>query len=240
MTRYKAFTLHLLSSIVVLSFLYLLVERVWYPGKLFNLAAGIDLLGLIAIVDLVLGPLVMLIIFDAKKKYIKLDVFIVVLCQFGFMIYGCWSMFSARPAYFAFVDNHFYLVKANEIDEDSLKRARNPQFKQIPLTGPVPVGTQEPDDLRIRNEIALSSIGGMGIQDLPRYFVPYSQVRQQVMATGKLSKDLTVDQSTKARVFAYEKIHATKEVILFIPMVNKLTPLIVAIDPKTAQILAII
>lgn len=239
MTRYKAFALHLLSSIFLLSLIFLLIERVWYPGKLFTLAAGFDLLRLIVGVDLVIGPVLMLIIFDAKKKYIKMDVSIILLCQLGFLAYGFWIMFTARPVYFAFVDNHFYLVRANEIDDNDLKLVKEGQFKQIPLSGPIAVGTKEPEDEKIKSDIALSILGGMGIQDLPQYFVPYSQVWQQVVAAGKTSQELKVDHSTKQRIVAFEEKHPDKSV-LFLPMVNKRTLLFVVVDAKSAQIIQII
>jgi len=239
MTRYKAFTLHLLSSIFIISLIFLLIERLWYPGKLFTLASGFDLLLLIASVDLVLGPFLMLVIFDAKKKYIKMDVFIIVVCQFGFMAYGCWIMFIARPVYFAFVDNHFYLVRADDIDDKDLASVKDSQFKRIPFSGPIAVGTKEPEDEKIKATIALSSLGGMGIQDLPQYFVPYNQVAQQVVFAGKSGQELKVDYSTKKRIVAFEEKYPGKSV-LFIPMVNKRTPLIVVIDAKSAQIIQII
>jgi hypothetical protein len=238
-TRYKAFTLHLIASIGVLSLIFLLIQQIWYPGKLFTLAAGLDLLYLIVGVDLVMGPLVMLIIFDTKKKNLKMDVGIVLLCQLGFLAYGCWVMYGARPVYFAFVDNRFHLVRANEIDYKDLRLVKESQFKQIPLWGPIAVGTQEPDDPKIKSDIAFSALGGMGIQDLPQYFVPYTQVSQQVVAAAKPSQELKLDQFTQERVIAYEKKHPYQSA-LFVPMVNKKTPLVVAIDPKTAHIIQII
>lgn len=240
MTRYKAFVIHLLSSIVALGIIFLLIERIWYPGQLFKLAAGFDLLRLIVCVDLVIGPLIMLIIFDAKKKLIKMDVTIILLFQIGFMAYGCWVMFTARPAYFAFAENRFYLVRANEVDDDGLKLVSDPQFKKMPLLGPVAVGTKQPDDVKMRNDIALSALGGMGIQDLPQYFVPYGQVERQVLAAGKPSQELKLDHDTKQRLTAYEEKHRDKGELLFIPMVNKHNPLIVAVNAKTAQIVDII
>lgn len=236
MTRYKAFTIHLIASAAVLSIIFLLIQQVWYPGKLFTLAAGLNLLILIIGVDLIIGPLVMLIIYDAKKKYIKFDMAIVILCQLGFMAYGCWTMFTARPAYFVFAENHFYMVRANEIDDKNINLSMYPQFKQhAPFWGPIYVGTKEPDDIKIKNEIVFSGLVGRGIQNLPQYYVPYDQVRQEVLAAGKTSQHLLVDIETMQRVRAYEKSHPAKPV-LFLPMVNKRTPLITVIDAKTAKI----
>jgi len=234
MTRYKAFAIHLLGSILVLSVIFLLIKVVWYPGTLFTFAAGFDLLRLIVIVDLVIGPLIMLVIFNPKKKYIKLDIAILLLCQIGFMAYGCWTMFVARPVYFAFADNSFYLVRANEIDKKDLAQVKDQRFKQIPLWGPIVVGTKEPDDVKIRNDIVLSSLAGMGIQDLPQYFVPYNQVLQHVKSAAKTSRELKVDHATKQRVTTYEQSNPHKAV-LFLPMLNKQALLIAVVDAKTAQ-----
>jgi len=154
---------------------------------------------------MIIGPVVMLIIFDAKKKYIKLDVVIVLLVQLSFMGYGFWSMFVARPAYLAFVENRFYMVRADEIDTKDLASAKDFQFKNIPKLGPVYVGTKEPSDQKIKNDILFGELVGMGLQNLPQYFVPYQSVRQQVIAAGRTSQHMVVDLETRHRLKLYEK-----------------------------------
>jgi len=239
MSRYKAAALHLLLSGVVLFIIFLLVAQVWYPHNLFSLAAGFDLLRLIVCVDLVIGPLIMLIIFDAKKKLIKLDVAIILICQIAFMAYGCWTMFSSRPAFLVFAENHFYLVRANEVEQKDLDSAADPQFKTLPLLGPIYVGTKQPTDKKSQDDILLGFLAGMGIQNLPKYFVPYEQVTGDVVTAGKSSEQLGVDRETRERVRVYELGHTTRPV-LFLPMVNKTTPLIVVIDAKTAEVVDLI
>jgi hypothetical protein len=238
MNRYKAAGLHLLFSAVTLSLVFLLIAQLWYPHKLFSLAAGAELLHLIIGVDLVMGPLVMLIIFDAKKKLIKMDVAIILICQIGFMAYGLWTMYTARPAFLVFAESHFYLVRANEIERTQFDLAP-PQYQNAPTLGPVYVGTQMPTDKKSQDEILMGFLGGMGIQDLPRYFVPYDQVRQQVVKAGLTSAKLGVDAETKQRVKDYELEH-TEQPVLFLPMVNKLRPLIVVFDARTGDVVDLI
>jgi hypothetical protein len=238
MSRYKAAALHLFFSGLVLFTIFLLIAYVWYPYKLFALAAGADLLRLIICVDLIIGPLVMLVIFDAKKKLIKMDVAIVLICQICFMSYGLWAMFSSRPVFFVFADQHFYLVKANEIDKKDLQLASEP-FNTLPLLGPYSVGTRQPDDAKVKAEVLFAGLSGMGIQDLPKYYVPYAQLKVEVIKSGKTSKQLGVDFETRQRVSVYEKLH-TMYPVLFLPMVNKTTPLIVVINAKTAEFVDLI
>lgn len=238
MSRYKAAAIHLAFSAGILFGLFFLIANVWYPHKLFALAAGVDLLRLIIGVDLTIGPLVMLIIFDAKKKLIKMDVAIILICQISFMSYGLWTMFSARPVFLVFGEQNFYLIKANEIDQKDLKAAL-PPFNSLPLFGPNYVGTKQPEDPAMQQEIVFAGLGGMGIQNLPQYFVSYEAVKANVLKSGKTSQQLLVDFETRQRVKLYEQSHTSRPV-LFLPMVNKRTPLIVVVDSKTAEIVDLI
>ena len=240
MTRYKAASIHLLLSACVLLGAYFFIGNVWYPGKLFLAAAGGDLMKLLTGVDLILGPLVMLIIFDSKKKLIKLDIAIVVLFQAGFLMYGLWSIYTVRPAYIAFVENRFCLVRANEIDSADLAKVTNPLFKILPHFGPVYVGTIEPTDKKTREDILFSGFGGMGLQNLPQYYVPYAEVRQQILAAAKSSEQFKgVTAETRDRMQIYEKNHSTQPV-LFLMLINKHVPLIVAVDAKTGDVIELL
>ncbi len=240
MSRYKASALHLFGSACVLMLAFLLIYRVWFPGKLFSAVGGSDLLRLLAGVDLILGPLVMLIIFDHKKKWLKLDIALVLLCQLGFLGYGLWTIFSARPVYIAFVEDRFYMVRANEVDAADQAKAGNPVFKSLPYLGPVYVGTRQPADQKIRNEIALSGLAGMGIQNLPQYFVPYTDVQQQVKSMAKTSAQLLfLDQASRLRLQEEEKKYA-EHPVLFLMLVRKSGPLAVVIRQSTGQVIDII
>lgn len=238
MSRYKAAALHLLMSALILFSLFLLIANVWYPHKLFTLGAGVDLLKLVGFVDLVAGPLVMLIVFDARKKWMKLDIAIIVLCQVSFMAYGLWSIFVARPVIMAYVDHHFYLVRANEIDQKDLAAATLEQFRKLPLDGPILVATTEPSDPKVREDLLFAGTGGMGLQNLPKYYVPYATQTQDVIKSGKTLKQLGVDQSTKDRVAEYEK--TLHRAVLYLPMVNKTKPLIVVVDANTGAFVDLI
>jgi hypothetical protein len=114
MNRYKAALLHLSGSACVLLSAFLLVKCVWYPGKLFSVAAGGELMRLLAGVDLILGPLVMLIIFDVRKKLIKLDIAIILICQLAFLAYGLWSIYVARPVYIYCIRGKSFLSSSRQ------------------------------------------------------------------------------------------------------------------------------
>ena len=213
-----------------------------YPGPLFGAASGAELIQIVVLVDLILGPLITLIIFNPKKASLKFDMVCVLVCQVAFMSYGVWSTLSARPVYLAFVENRFYLVTANEIDKEDQAKAKIESYRSFPLTGPSLVGTKEPEDPKIRDNILFGGMMGMGLQNLPQYFVPYSDVAAKVMSTGKTAKDLkAASNEDRERLIAYEgrMVQANKR-ILFLPLVNRKKILYMAIDASSGLVIEIV
>ncbi len=132
LSRLQAFGFHFLASATVIAVIFGLVKLVWYPNQLFEAANGFELLKILVLVDLVLGPLIMLIIFNPKKKSLKFDVSAVLICQLMFMAYGVWSLYAVRPVYIAYVENQFFLVKANEIEDSDLDKVEHANSKNCP------------------------------------------------------------------------------------------------------------
>jgi len=240
MSRYKASLIHLAGSALVLILVFLVISQVWYPGVLFSKSAGIKLLTIVAGIDLVAGPLITLIVFDAKKKLIQMDMAIILFCQFCFMSYGMWTVFVSRPAYIVFTGTNFFMVRANEIEKSALDQVKNERFKHLPLTGPEFVGVKEPEDAKVKNDIAFAGLGGMGIQNLPQYYVPLTEVQDQIAAKAKPTGQLQqIEAESKKLLEQYEKDHPTPAVA-FLPLSYKSFKLFVVVDAHTGKLIQII
>jgi hypothetical protein len=175
MTRYKAFALHLAISALIATVVIALVLVLWYPRPYFTAMGGEVLLRLLIGVDVVVGPLIMLLIFDPQKPRLKYDVATIVALQIAALAYGGWVMFEARPVFNVFVEDMFYTVPANSVDAASLARAAQ-EFRPLSLTGPQVVAARFPEDTREKIEIVVNaSMGGPDIADLPHLFFPYGQ-----------------------------------------------------------------
>jgi hypothetical protein len=242
LSRMKAFTLHIFASALVLLLMFAIVRIVWYPGQLFLAANGVDIMTIIVLVDLVLGPLIMLIIFNPKKASLKFDVSCVLIFQLLFLAYGFWSVFIARPAYIALVDNQFILVTANEIDPVDQEKSKYPEFKNLPVFGPVYVGTKLPSDEKKKEDILFGQFGGMGLQNLPEHFLPFEKIKDEA-AKKATSVDQLMGISTnkKLELIAFEKTNtAPGRTIVFLPLRTKVTKLYIAIDKSNGSILGMI
>ena len=240
MNRYKAAGLHFLGSAAVLLLIAAVVRWVWYPGPFFYVAGGVNLIGIIAGVDVVLGPLIMLIIFNPQKKSIKFDVACVLVFQLAFLGYGVWSIGQARPAFITFAGQRFFMVTANEIEEAELKKGSDDYFSTLAFTGPRLVGTQGPSDPKKAEDIDLASSGGMGIQNLPQYYVSYSKVQAQVKQAAKPASAIN-KLSEKERKFLqdYEAANQARK-IGFVPLTGKGRLMFAVVDSESGALLEIL
>src|SRR4051812_10341267 len=109
-TRWQAAPVHLLMSAVIAALVFSTMLLLWYPQPYFTAAGGLTLLLLLVGVDVFIGPMLTVVVFDPQKKRLKLDLIIIVVLQLAALVYGAWVMFSARPVYVAFAGDRFELV----------------------------------------------------------------------------------------------------------------------------------
>ncbi len=110
--RYQAFAVHMAISLALFLILLVCITQYWYPGILFDTGNGWRAIGIIIGIDLVLGPLLTLIVFNPKKSSLKFDLFVIALVQTAALIYGSWTIHQTRPVALAFINTSFMTIFA--------------------------------------------------------------------------------------------------------------------------------
>jgi hypothetical protein len=183
--RWKAAGLHLALSALIALTVVLLLLAVWYPQPYFQAMGGEKLLRLLIGVDVVLGPLITLIIFDPRKPALKWDLAAIAALQVTALAYGGVVMFQARPVYSVFTGDRFEIAAANTVDDASRAKAA-PEFQAMPVGGPRLVAARAPADPKELADIAFASAaGGPDLVDLPHLYVPYAQVTADVARASR-------------------------------------------------------
>jgi hypothetical protein len=111
--RYQAFAVHMAISLVIFFILLVCITQYWYPGILFDTGNGWKAIGMIVSIDLILGPLLTLVVFNHNKKSLKLDLSIIALLQTAALIFGTWTIHETRPVAIAFIHTSFMTIFAN-------------------------------------------------------------------------------------------------------------------------------
>lgn len=122
LSRYTAASVHLALSVVFFSALVTTVSFIWYPNPFFSASGGWQGLRLVAAVDLVLGPLITLVIFNPKKssRELRIDIGLVILVQMGALVWGVKAVYEQRPVAVVFLDTSFYTVPASAISSQGI------------------------------------------------------------------------------------------------------------------------
>lgn len=122
MNRYQAFAIHMAISLVIFLILLICITQYWYPGILFDTGNGWKAITLIVSIDLILGPLLTLIIFNPKKSSLRFDLWVIALIQIAALIYGTWTIHSSRPLAIAYINTSFITFYANAENAQDIQK----------------------------------------------------------------------------------------------------------------------
>lgn len=123
--RIKAFSIHLLISLLAGLLSLALVFLVWYPSPLYQ-AAGVGyIFWLMLGIDLIIGPLITLTIANPNKSRgkFKFDLVVIAILQLIAYGYGLYSIESGRPRLLVFDTKRVEYVEANSIGEGKAPEA---------------------------------------------------------------------------------------------------------------------
>jgi len=242
LNRWQASALHLALSAAIAVLVVTLMLLVWYPRQYFTAMGGDTLILILIGVDVVVGPLITLIIFDPRKKGLRFDLAVIAALQLAALAYGGNVMFAARPVYNVFVVDRFEVIAANAVDAESLAKA-GAEFRTLPLTGPKIIAVRQPDDAQRLADIVVSAMnGGPDLANLPELYVPYVQFRQDAAKSARPLADLAKRQPQEAgaiRAFVAASGRA-EDAMGFLPMKARNQDMAVIVDNKSGEMVGIL
>lgn len=242
MSRWKAAVLHLGTSVLVISTLGVLLSLTWYPPAYIWAIDGVGLIAIMAGVDVCLGPLLTLIVWNINKPSLRFDMAVIIMLQLAGLGYGLHAVYLARPVYMVFAIDRFDLVSATDIPEGELEKAKREEFKALPLDGPKIIAAQKPTERAERNRLLFSALaGGADLPQIPQYYVPYSEAITEVVSKSlPLDRLMQRDKHSQNTLSSYIDKHALdRESIRFLPLRAKRDQTVL-IDANTAKILGIV
>ncbi len=164
-----------------------LVFGVWYPYPYSELASGRQLFVLLVTVDVIVGPLLSLVVYNPSKPRRELwrDLGIVFTLQFAALGYGLHSVAQARPVWLAFEGDRFRVVAMPDIDAADLANAK-PGLEKLSWTGPKLLGVKlvEGTDPEYPKSIMLA-MQGLHPAFRPQRWVEFEAQRHDVVKHAK-------------------------------------------------------
>lgn len=239
--RIKAAALHFTISAAVALSIASLVFGLWYPPPHHHLSGGLNLFLLVIGVDLVLGPLLTLVIFNISKPRRELvrDVLIIAAVQLAALLYGMNTVFQARPVYIVFEYNRFQVVYASDLLPEFLGKAPK-EMARLPLLGPKYLSLR-PIQAEERLDLLLQELSGFPLAYRADMWRPYTEAKDKIIAVGKSAEGM-IDKLDSAQRRDLEKIMNKKNIsvseVIYLPVLSRSPDIAtIFINSRNAEVL---
>jgi len=205
--KIKAAGVHLCINLIIFSLLLFVLLKLWYPAPFFTASGGLQGLKIVALVDIVLGPVLTLVIFNGAKprKELLTDVSIIACVQIAAFVWGTWTIYTQRPVQMAFWEDRFFTVPAASLSPQGKTLA---DLKQFGDTLPVYVYVDREISDERGKEIfqAIEDSGGLPPFEIIQLQQPY-RTRMQDIAEHSLDIE-------KVAILNEDIGHQLKELLL--------------------------
>lgn len=184
--RWKAALTHLGLSATVAGIAAILVFVLWFPYPYREISGGRELFFLVVSVDVVMGPLITLVIFNPRKTWRELrkDLAVIALLQLAALGYGLWSVFEARPVQLVYEYGRFGVVHAAELDAAQFSQAPT-GITPNPITGPGLVSLRAFKDNAEQTSATLAALAGASLSARIDLWQPYGLAKDDILRTAK-------------------------------------------------------
>ena len=239
--RLRASAIHLGISLCVAALAALLVFGVWYPYPYREISGGRELFLIVVAVDVILGPLITLAVFNRKKPWaeLRLDLAFVGLIQLSALAYGLWTVAVARPVHLVFEIDRFRVVHAIDVEPELLNRAPW-DLNVMPWTGPTLLSVRRFKDSNESADVTMAALQGVNIGSRPDLWQSYAAGVPDVLKVAKPVTTLKTRFPNKA-VEIDELLRSaskTPQSVLYVPMAGRKDFWTVFVDPVTAEVVA--
>jgi len=239
--RIKAAGIHLGLSLAIASVAALLVFGVWYPYPYREISGGRELFLLVVTVDVILGPLVTLVVFNRSKprRELRRDIGLGGLVQLAGVGYGLWTVAVARPVHMVFEFDRFRVVHAVEVPLELLAKTP-PGVDALPLTGPTLLSVRPFRDRQENIDATMAALQGVHLAARPDLWQPYPEAAARVLGAARPVDVLKSRFPDRAGDIDHVLAQAgrTIERTLYLPLVARKSSWTVFLDPVTAQVVA--
>jgi hypothetical protein len=241
--RLRAAGIHLALSLVVALAVLALAYLAWYPSPMPALLGVGGILLIMLGVDVTLGPLFTLLVFDRRKRNLRWDLATIAALQLAALAYGLVTVYQGRPAFVVFVKDRFEVVSPAELNSEARVAARHNPNARVDAFSPRWVAARLPEAAEERSKILFEALThGRDVQFHPRLYVDYADE-----AAAALARSLPVDRLRVLNPSKQERIDAAvaatgrgESTLRYLPLRSPARDGAVLIDGQDGRVLGVV
>jgi hypothetical protein len=208
-----------------------------YPSPFFEASGGLNLLGMILGIDVILGPTLTFLVFNKAKASLKMDLKIIAGIQIVALGYGLYATAASRPVYMTYVVDRFEMVSAADVDADELLRAPK-EIQTVKWGHPQLAYAQQPASQQERSTIVFSALEGVDLNRLFRYYKPFALAKPQIVERAQPVSELSKWNALSMVNVALEPYK--NQPLAFVPLQGKKRDLTVLVNAKTGDLIKVV
>ena len=236
--RLRASGIHLGISMVIAALAAWLVFGLWFPYPYGELAGGRQLFLLLLGVDVVLGPLLTLVVFNSRKRLREkvLDFTVIGLLQLGALGYGLWTASQARPVHLVYEYSRLAVVTAAQVPGNQLEKSP-PELRALPWNGPTLLSLRPLKDAKEQFDSTMLATRGVPQAAQPELWQAYDAARAAILETARPLEGLKTKYPAETALIdsAITKTGKPADRLLYMPVLSRDTAWSVLIDAETAR-----
>lgn len=242
-SRLKACAIHFFISLIVAMLAAWLVFGYWYPIPYGDISGGYKLFIMLIGVDLIIGPLITLIVFNGNKnrRHLIFDFSVLGILQIAALFYGMWAVYTARPVYMVFEYHRMVVVHAVDIDSAALAQA--PEGLQVmSLKGPNLLSLRPFKSADESYDSTILALAGTPQAAQPALWQPYEKARDEILKESKSVEQLKMRFPAQSNIIdqAVITIGRPPETLRILPLLVRQIGWTILIDSKTALPLGVV
>lgn len=184
-SRWSAVALHAAASLVLISAIAAWIVLRWYPGGLRHAADLHELLAIMLIAHVVLGPLLTLVVYRPGKRGLGFDLAVIALAQTAALAYGLHTSWANRPAFLVGSERGYAVVFASEVPASALHAAQARGWPRFGTHGPWIVGADLSGEKGREAFMFAFALGGTGPLRDPQRHLPLEDVAPAIVANAQ-------------------------------------------------------
>lgn len=185
----KYVLLHFSFSVLIAMHIMYLIFFIWYPQSLSNATGVKQIIYIMVIADVILGPILSWIIYKENKKTLKLELAIIIMIQIIALGYGLYTLAQARPAWIVYYKDGFELVQNNQI-YIKYKNDISKKYEKISLFGPKYVAVSNPTSYEQKNHDIFLEMNGISVAQVPMRYAELELSSKDMQQYARNIKDL--------------------------------------------------
>ncbi|MDB5940895.1 MAG: pilus assembly protein [Ramlibacter sp.] len=239
--RFRAAGIHLGISLAIAAMAAALVFGVWYPYPYREISGGRELFVLLMTVDVMLGPLLTLAVFNRAKPGAELrrDLTVIGVLQLAALAYGMWTVCVARPVHLVFEIDRFRVVHATDVPSDLMDKVPA-GIDALPLSGPTLLAVRPFKDAVEKSDATVQALGGISLGSRPDLWQAYPAARAEVLKAAEPAERLKTRFAAQAPEIdrVLERAGRQAATTAYLPLAGRKSFWTAFIDPTTADVVA--